>query len=245
MRREIAAFVMTCSLVSVFGVACTSPPPPEPGPARFGIATPSGLQEVEGRDRRRIFLRPGVRMSDYSEVLVDPFMVSYANPGGSTEGSVRTLDRKTEERFTDTLREAFVDEMKRSREFELVEQPGPEAIRVQGWVYDLVVEEPPRDDPRNFPLCFAEMTMVLTVRHAETAQALARVADRVRLSCAAERRALFHTADWKDVRAALRPWGAFLRHWLQDLRELPPVAERTASWHGTTAGQGQDALPDH
>jgi hypothetical protein len=198
--------------------------PPERVGSRFDISTPEGLKEVEANNGYRVFLRPGIRLEDFSKVLVDPFSVSYARPRDMQEGAgaaVRTLDRETEARLLRTLQDAFVDEMKRSRDFELVEEPGPETLRVQGWLYDLIVEEPPRDDPRNFPLCFAEMTVILTVRHSETAQTLGRVADRVHLSCGAERHARFQTADWSDVRDALRPWARFLRRWLSEIRELP------------------------
>ena len=162
-------------------------------------------------------------MEEFTEVLVDPFMLSYANPRGAPEGPVRTLDSETEERLKDVLLEAFQREMRRSPDFRVAEEPGPAAVRVQGWLYDLVVEEPPRDDPRNFPLCFAEVTVMLTVRHAETAQALARAGERVQLSCRAERRARFQTAKWREVSEAVRPWARFLRRWLEDLRDRPVV----------------------
>jgi hypothetical protein len=137
---------------------------------------------------------------------------------------LKTLLEFTIRRLADVLRNAFIQQMQASREFEWVEQPGPEAVRVQGWLSDLVVEEPPTDDPRNFPLCFAELTVILTVRNSETAHALARVSERVRLSCAAKHRARFQTARWHDVRRAVKPWAVLFRRWLEDLREIPPVS---------------------
>lgn len=196
----------------------------EPSDPRFEITTPEGLQQLPSQDGRLIYLRPGVELDDFERVLVDPFAVAYANPRGTSEaGPVRTLDAETEARFTETLRSAFVDQLGRSRIYALSTEPGPEAIRVQGLIYDLVVGQPPHDDPRNFPICFAEMTLVLTVRHSETAEALARVADRVKLSCA-KPHARFYTARWADVKAALRPWASFLRHWLEELHATPSPA---------------------
>jgi hypothetical protein len=151
--------------------------------------------------------------------------VSYASPRGAPDSVVTTLDPETEQRLTDVLREAFVEQMQRSQAFDLVEQPGPKAVRVQGWLYDLVVDEPPSDGPRDFPLCFAEMTVLLTVRHSQTAQALARVGEQVQLSCTDDQRALFHTARWEDVSDAVKPWARFLRRWLEEIREMAPVAD--------------------
>jgi len=214
LRRAAIGLAMTG--LGVFVAACFGGGS-EPSDPRFGITTPEGLRQVESRDGRLIFLRPGVDLDDFERVLVDPFAVAYANPRDASEpGPVRTLDSQTEARFTETLRSAFIDQLGRSRFYALSTEPGPEAIRVQGLIYDLVVEQPPHDDPRNFPICFAEMTLVLTVRHSETAQALARVADRIKLSCA-EPHARFYTARWADVKAALRPWASFLRRWLEEL----------------------------
>lgn len=219
MHRAAAALLMLCSFAIVAVVACSGRPP---ATIEFesDATTTDGLRLVKGTKNPQVFLRPGIQMKDYSSILVDPFMVSYTNPRDEPEEPVRTLDVETEERLTDLLRDLFIKKINFSKAFDLGEKPGPKAIRVQGWLYDVIVEEPPRDDPRNFPLCFAEMRVILTVRHSETAEALARVVDRVKLSCAAEQRALFHTARWVDVKAALTPWATFLRDWLEDLREI-------------------------
>jgi len=232
----------SAAIVAVVG-GCFGPSP-EPADPRFGIATPEGLQQLESRDGRLIFLRPGVELDRFERVLVDPFAVSYANPRDASEpGPVRTLDAPTEARFTDSLRSAFIDQLGRSRIYALSTEPGPEAIRVQGLIYDLVVEQPPHDDPRNFPICFAEMTLVLTVRHAETAEALARVADRVKLSCA-KPHARFYTARWADVKADLRPWASFLRDWLEDLHETPSPAATTTPFVPGMPDEVVDPQPD-
>lgn len=241
--RAPIAFATTMAItmatsVAVFG-GCFGRSP-EPADPRFEIATPEGLRQLESRDGRLIFLRPGIELDAFERVLVDPFAVSYANPRDASEPEpVRTLDASTEARFTDTLRSAFIDQLGRSRVYALSTEPGPEAIRVQGLIYDLVVEQPPHDDPRNFPICFAEMTLVLTVRHSETAEALARVADRVKLSCARPH-ARFYTARWADVKAALYPWARFLRLWLEELHGTRPPSALVPTQPGEAreAGSG-------
>jgi hypothetical protein len=220
MRRSVVLLAALCVLMTLVLGACRSSTP-EAIAYKSTEPTADGLRQLEGTDRRTVFLRPGVEMKEYSEIIVDPFMVSYTNPRGESEREVRTLDPETEARLSNVLRDEFIRQLRRSRDLELVEEPGPHAVRLQGWLYDVVVEEPPTDDPRNFPLCFAELNVILTVRHSETAHALARVAERVRLSCATERRALFHTASWKDVSDAVKPWAILLRHWLEDLRAMP------------------------
>ena len=164
-------------------------------------------------------------MADFTQILVDPFMISYASPRGAPKTPVRTLDPKTEARFSEVLRGAFISTMRNSRGFTLVDEASPEAIRVQGWLYDLVVAEPPTDDRRNFPLCFAEVSVILTVRHSQTAQALARVAERTALTCRGEPDARYYTTNWSTVREGVKPWAKSLRRWIEDLSALPPISE--------------------
>jgi len=198
---------------------------PEPLEFPSELRTLDGLRQVKSDGSAVVFVRPGVRMADFDQVLVDPFMLSYTSPDALPSGGVRTLGRETEERFVGVVRDAFIDNMAYSQDFELVEQPGPEAIRVQGWLFDVVVAEPPTDDARNLSLCFTEVTVLLTVRHSVTAQALAQVAERTRLSCKTEARAQYQTVGWGVVRKGVRPWAKFLRRWLEDLKRLPPVPE--------------------
>jgi hypothetical protein len=54
------------------------------------------------------YLKPGVRLEDFTQILVDPFAVSYASPRGAPDSVVTTLDLETEQRLTDVLREAFI-----------------------------------------------------------------------------------------------------------------------------------------
>jgi len=218
MSRMVAAVVMLC-VVNTIGMAGCSQRAPEKIEFRPGPPTSDGLRQVEGSEGLQVFLKPGVEFSNFTQVIVDPFSVSYAGSTADSEEGVTTLDGETENRLTEILRESFMAEIERSKVFELVEQPGPGALRVQGWLYDLVIEEAPNHDPRNFPLCFADWTVILTVRHSQTAEALARGRARIDLYCPDGGRAGFESAGWTDVREAVKPWGRSLRSWLERLRE--------------------------
>lgn len=224
MRRTAPVLAVFGALVFLVATACTRP---QPGKIEFASeeTTVDGLRLVDTTNGHQTYLKPGVSIGEYDSVLVDSFMISYTNPREAPEGSVRTLDEDTEAHLIGLMRDMFIDQLGKSRGFEVVDEPGPRTIRVQGWLYNIVVEEPPREDPRNFPLCFAEMRAILNVRNSETAEALARVVDQVKLSCAAPRHARFQSAQWREIEsAALRPWATFLRRWLEDLRKMPPAS---------------------
>jgi hypothetical protein len=73
------------------------------------------------------------------------------------------------------------------------------------------------------------MDLILTVRHSQTAQALARVLQRARVSCAKDRKSQFQTAQWRGVEAGLEPWIEGLSRSLEDLRGLAPPVDSKGS----------------
>lgn len=214
---------MRCALATLLALAACSTPTNKYASEK---PTEDGLYLIRSAPSHNVYLRPGARIQNYTAVVVDPFMVSYAmasDVGDAGPAQVRTLDPEAEARLTSTLRDAFIQEMKRSRYFRLVEAPGPEVLRVQGWIYELVIDEPYRGDPRNFPLCFGTMNLILAVRDSLTAQALARVSHRIAVSCELSSNRLFYTASWLDTKRAFRPWASFLRVSLDELHEIPDL----------------------
>jgi uncharacterized protein DUF3313 len=212
---------------------------PKPLEHRSNVPTEDGLYLIRSATNHTVYVRPGVRLRDYSELIVDPFTVSYAvvpDAGKHGDAHVRTLEPDAEARLTSELRSAFVNEMKRSAYFRIVDAPGPAAVRVQGWVYDLAIEAPDREDPRNFPLCFGTMDLILNVRDSSSATALARVSDRIAVSCKREEKQLYYSATWLDVKGSFRPWASFLRTSLDELHDLPDLPAGPAAPPHSDAG---------
>jgi len=215
----------TLALVGLDLGACMAggPQPIDPGSEP---ATGRGLRRARSEGDQVVYVMPGAHLDRYSEVLVDPFMISYTTeprPSGFEPQPVRTLDRQTEAKLASAMREAFVKSLRRSRHFSLVEEPGPKAVHLQGWIFDLVVGDP-EVHQRELPICFAEMTLILTVRSAETAEALALVAHRLSTRC--ELRYFLDALRWEDVTRALRPWARVLSDDLDDLHEIESTSER-------------------
>ncbi|MBW2423936.1 MAG: DUF3313 family protein [Deltaproteobacteria bacterium] len=228
MRRAIRALAVFSSLIAVSIVGCSGIRSADVEGESLG-ETADGLRLVVDERHRRIYLKPGADLGDFSQLLIDPFMVSYARASDAGEGPVRILDPETEERLATLVHESLTARMQRSREFDLVEEPGPGALRVQGWLYNVAVAEASSDDARNSALCFTEMDLILTVRHSQTAQALARVLQRARVSCAKDRKSQFQTAQWRGVEAGLEPWIESLSRSLEDLRGLAPPVDSKGS----------------
>ena len=218
--------VLLAAALTLLGFAACRGGAPKPLEYGSNVPTEDGLYLIRSATNHTVYVRPGARLRDYSEVIVDPFSISYAvvpDVGNHGDAHVRTLEPHAEARLTGELRSAFEKEMRRSAYFRVVDAPSPAAVRVQGWVYDLAIEAPDREDPRNFPLCFGTMDLILNVRDSRSATALARVSDRIAISCERQDNQLYYAATWLDVRGTLRPWASFLRTSLDELHELPDL----------------------
>ena len=130
-RRAATGLLPLLLLGPMLGTLGCGPRVPDPITLVPGRPTPIGLRRVETEEPGVVFVRPGVRMSDYSELIVDPFMLSYTSERDPGDESVRTLDPETEERFLKVVHRAFVNRMRYSEGFELVDRPGPRALRTK------------------------------------------------------------------------------------------------------------------
>ncbi len=224
-RRAVRPMLGGLILLLASGmIGCGAPKPPAPIELAPGRPSPTGLRLVLQDEHGIVLVRPGVEMAEYTGLIVDPFMLTYASGVDPGDEPVRTLDREDEERFKQVVRDAFFREMRRSDGFELTDRPGPSTLRVQGWLYDLALDEPPTDDARNFPLCFGRVVVLLTIRHSETAQSIAEIGDRTELTCPVQSGG-YATTTWSAIGRGVGGWAVRLRGWLERLRALPPVEE--------------------
>jgi hypothetical protein len=220
MRGANTCLVILGWILCVVGTACTSLSSGE-GARVTETVTVDGLQLVVDERQRKIFVKPGADLTKFSRFLIDPVMVSYSNStDAGTTTPVRTLDPEIEERLVSLLQSGLAKEVERRGKLEVSEEPGPEVVRVQGWLYDVIVGKPAADDRRNAPVCFARMAVILTVRHSQTAQALARVVHRARFSCSDNSTRTYQTARWSDVEAGIEPWTKMLANSLEELGDL-------------------------
>jgi hypothetical protein len=226
MRRPIVLLVVLCTILTAGTFACRTAPT-ENVQSEAVPKTLDGLQLVVSEKHRNIYVKPGVDLGEFSQVLIDPFMVSYTSSSENDEGPVRILDTSTEEKLSTLFQEGLKEKIGRSGELELADGPGPGVLRVQGWLYDVVVGEQPFDDARNSSLCFARMAVIVTARDSRTAQALAHVMSRTRLSCS-DTGSLYQTAQWSDVKKGLQPWLSLVAGSLEELRHLSLAADGTA-----------------
>ena len=102
---------------------------------------------------------------------------SYRSSGRTQEFGIADADR---EKFKQVVGDAFSKEMERSKKFDIVTSPGPNTIRVQGAVLDIVSHVPPDTIGRSeiYMSSVGEATLVLELLDSESGAVLAYVEDR-------------------------------------------------------------------
>ena len=187
-----------------------------------------GLVRQPGTRLNAVFVRPGAEQEivAFRSVLLDPVPVSFArdfDPNRNTRSSARRLDAEDMAAIQDNLstlfREVFRDELA-SGGYTLVEEAGPETLRVTAAIVDLFINAPDTmtaGRSRTYTANSGRMTLVVELRDSVTGELLARAVDT---------RAGRGTGTWTianrvtntaDARRAIRVWAVALRQGLDDL----------------------------
>jgi hypothetical protein len=133
-----------------------------------------------------VWLKPNADFGRYSQVMMDPVSVAYKRPPRETEGR-RSPNRGnfalSDRQMADMKRyfsEAFEKELAKLENFTLTDSFGPQTLRVEAAIIDLVVNVPTRPSGGEmvFTTSAAQMTLVLELRDSITGEILARGADR-------------------------------------------------------------------
>jgi hypothetical protein len=229
--RSVCALLAAAAL----GPACAKPSS-EPIEFEPQGVTADGLVQVRTSGVGGAYVKPGARLGSYSKVMIDPVEISYKRTPRSGSGrgpgagdANFALDEKEMADLQRLFQQSFETEFSRSEVFEVVSEPGPDVLRVSGWIVDLVVRAPRAraGSDKTYIRSAGEMTLVLDVRDSQTQAPLARIADRRAVQPGGgyelyESNTVSITAE---LRRVFTRWARFLREGLDDLQQLPAVPE--------------------
>jgi len=218
------AMLVGASLVML--AACTaSPPEIDTGPE--AEVTFDGLHEVKNSRADRAWARPGFDLSVYTKIMLEGAGIEY-RPGGETGRTSTALSgggpyEVTEEqgaRLRSVVTQAFHQELGRSEQFEIVNEPGPDVLLVRASLLDVVSSVPPEPIGRTeiYLRNVGEATLVIELRDSVTNAILVRAMDRR----AAERPggAMFESnrvTNTTEVRRLAQTWASLLRTRLEEM----------------------------
>ena len=228
--RQSSSFLLAMA-VAVLSVGCAATTPTiQAGPdAEVSF---DGLHKVDNSRFDLAWARPDFDISGYKKIMLVGAGVEYApaeNRGRTTMERSRPgpyfVDEDTRKRFETLVSETFVDEMKKIRNFEIVDAPGPDVMMVRGGLLDVesYVPQDPMDMTGRSSVYLSrvgEATLVLELRDSESGAILARAVDRR----AAERAGgmMFESnrvTNAAEVRRLVRFWAGRLREGLDGFVE--------------------------
>ena len=193
--------------------------------------SPDGLVKVAPRRMEMAWLRPGTDFRVYTKVMVDPTQVAFQpqwfkdyNLNASlgnwlSQEQANKIMAAAQTNFDDIFRDAF-----RKAGYEVVTAPGPDVLRVNSGVLDLMVNAPLGDSggQTTFIITAGQAALIVEVRDSTTNALLGRVADR-RATQDLGRQLATSTTNLYDFRKLFSLWAGICTTALGELKAASPL----------------------
>ena len=192
-----------------------------------------GLVRVEDSKVDEAYVEPGLDLSEYTSILIEPVTVTYRRTprqsssmsrGSSRSANFALSDNQMDE-FTQMFQDEFVAAMSEADDWQIVDAAAPDVLRVHAALIDLVVRVPTRPTAGRsdqFVTEFGEVTLAVELRDSQPGDILARAVDRqvlrpIGASTSQPRRAT-STGARAEVRRTFRRRADLLRSGLDEVR---------------------------
>jgi len=197
-----------------------------------GCASTDAVTEWDGLVRQpntrlnAVFVKPDAQVVAYRSVMLDPVQVSFDRNWDPNRGTRSTSARlnaddiaSIKSDLAELFREIFRDELARGG-YQLVDQPGPETLRVTPAIINLFINAPDTSAPgrtRTYTADSGRMTLVVELRDSETGTLLARAVDTQTGRNAGMWTITNRVTNTADARRAIGVWASALRRGLDEL----------------------------
>jgi hypothetical protein len=177
--RLLAGLIATC----VASVGCASSGATQ---AIDEAMSHDGLQKIEVEGIELAYARPRATLTGYHKVKLDPIEVAFhkdwdpQQPGSHFKISTRERENIRTE-VARIVGEQFVRELQRDQGYQLVQEAGPDVLRVRVSIVNLMVTAPDTNTTgmsRVYTVSAGEMTLFAELFDSETGALLARAIDR-------------------------------------------------------------------
>jgi hypothetical protein len=195
-------------------------------------STQNQVTEWDGLVRRpvsrmdAVFVRPDADIPAYTSVMLDPVQVSFARNWDPNQGRRNPAARLNaadveaiQSGLSDLFRETFRTQLAQGG-FTLVDEPGPETLRVTAAIVDLFVTAPDTMSAgrsRTYTANSGQMTLVAELRDSETGDLLARAVDTQRGRTTGSMQFTNNVTNTADARRAIGIWAGALRQGMEEM----------------------------
>ena len=194
-----------------------------------------GLKKVTVKGLDAVYLLPNAQIKPYTAVMIDSLQVAFDkdwDPNRDTRDISRHLSTEDIEKIRSEMAAAFRDVFKKELTeggYKLVEQPGPDVLRVSPGLANVYITAPDTMSPgRSYTLTSesGRMTLVMELRDGPTGQLIGRVVDQKVGDNFGRMQITNSVTNSADFRFAVDSWAKRLRQGLDNLKAgiAPPTA---------------------
>lgn len=202
---------IVCALALALPLTCGADEPP--------ATTPDGLQRVKSKKLDLLYVLPGATLSGYDKVWLSPVDVTFHKSWDPRKVTSEDRERIRKE-MAEEFQKIFKQELEEKGGYTLVNEAGPNVLRVLPAIVDLYINAPDTGEAgrsKVYAVSPGEMTLIAELHDAQTGTILARVADQKGRS--------FGPMQWttrgmnvNEARRILREWAVTLRNGLDAAR---------------------------
>jgi hypothetical protein len=187
-----------------------------------------GLVPVKNGAFERVWLDPEVDFAVYDKIILGDARFEFREVKDvrrSTNYSSKTefpISDKNRQKLVEEVTKVFDEELRKSKSFTIVTDPGPDVLILEGAMLDIVSRVPPQRAGRDniFLSRVGEATLVLQLRDSLTGRTLVRAAERRAAQTGGNRATLSNpVTTWQEVRRLARRWGSKLRKGLDSVHK--------------------------
>ena len=180
--------------------------------------TYDGLAKVKNAKVTAAWMRPDFTLAGYTKIMLQGAGIEYrpvkpVNRSTQSGASQFPVTAEQQARLRTIVSDAFRTELAQSKNFQVVEEPGPDTLTIWGGLVDVVSYVPPDSIGRGniYLNAVGEATLVIEIRDSESNAVLVRVVDRRAAQNQGVARPSNSVTNWSEVQQLARSWAARLR----------------------------------
>jgi hypothetical protein len=181
-----------------------------------------GLQKITVKGIELAYARPGATLAGYNRVKLEPIDVAFRKDWNPTVPGSRFKVSAAERENIRTgvakiVYEEFVKELQNNSSYKVVDETGPDVLRVKVKIVNLYVNAPDTGTAgmsRQYTVSAGEMTMLAELYDSETGEVLARVIDRSEGRRAGGLSFSSSVSNIDEARSTASDWARVLRNGL-------------------------------